>query len=212
MKRGQVIVVEGNSNTGKTTLAKNLEKKGFVFIPGVRQFGIENGLEIPDIPTNQDEEFANQAALFAIERKRMEKAMEIAKTGKNVVLDRSYLAIIAVAHALDEKGTCSGAYSNSMREYLGFMKSLARDGLLPDKYVFLTASIEELQKRNKTRSHVLSDTWMEQTMLDSQEDFFTRYRNKYPAKAYAIETSGMAPDEITEEVLKILGIDEKERE
>ena len=211
MERGKIIVLEGNSNTGKTTLAKNLEQKGFVYIPGVRQFGIENGLEIPDIPKNEDEEYENQIALFAIERKRMERALEIARSGKNVVLDRSYLAIIAVAHALDEKGTCMGAYANSMRVYLGFMKRLAKDGLLPDKYLFLTAGVEELQRRNKTRSHVLSDTWMEKGMLDSQEEFFTKYRNKYPKKASVVETDGKSPEEITEEVLRILGINERER-
>jgi len=53
MKRGKIIIVEGTSGVGKTTLCKNFERNGWI---NISEHTSDEGAEGTEYPTNEAEE------------------------------------------------------------------------------------------------------------------------------------------------------------
>ena len=77
MERGKIIIIEGTSCVGKTTLCSNLEKMGWVVIPeAIRYLEKETkkkGDAASPIPDKQIEEEYYQTQLFRIELQKINK-------------------------------------------------------------------------------------------------------------------------------------------
>ncbi len=72
MKKGMVVVIEGVSNTGKTTTCEILRNNNWVVIPECAEF-MENP---PKSSKNYEEEINNQKRFFEAEIDRLKKAKE----------------------------------------------------------------------------------------------------------------------------------------
>ena len=84
MSRGKIIVVEGPSNSGKTTTCQNMKNyANCVVIDECMVYEKKS----PRPSENYQQEISNQLFFFEVER-RMEKATKFALEGKNVILDR----------------------------------------------------------------------------------------------------------------------------
>lgn len=75
---GRIIVVDGTSNAGKTTLCENIEKniQDTGIVPGASIFAKINRNrypKIPAIPQSAEEEKENQKIFFRLELDRGEK-------------------------------------------------------------------------------------------------------------------------------------------
>lgn len=102
MKRGKIIVVEGPSNSGKTTTCQNLKKYDNCVIIDECMVYEKNA---PNPSENYEQEISNQLFFFNVERRRMQKATQLALEGKNVILDRCALSIVAIAYAFEQMGS-----------------------------------------------------------------------------------------------------------
>lgn len=90
-----LYIIEGTSNSGKTTTSKFLGEISNVEI-------ITEYMEHPSSPKpskNLEEEFRNQQIFFEIEKERMILASSLLANNKVVFLERSYLSILAVSYA-----------------------------------------------------------------------------------------------------------------
>lgn len=101
MKRGKIIVVEGPSNSGKTTTCQNMKKYSNCVVIDECMVYEKN----PPRPSqNYEQEIANQLFFFEVEKRRMKKATKIALEGKNVILDRCALSTVAIAYSFEKLG------------------------------------------------------------------------------------------------------------
>ena len=100
----RIIVVDGASNAGKTTLCENIEKniQGIAIVPGASLFAKinrERYPKIPAIPQSVEEEKENQRFFFRLELDRLIEANRLAEQGKTVFMDRGVLEILSVAYS-----------------------------------------------------------------------------------------------------------------
>ena len=99
MERGKIIVVEGPSNSGKTTTCQNMKK--YCNCEVIEECMIYE--KNPPRPSqNYEQEISNQVFFFEVERRRMEKATRLALQGKNVILDRCALSTVAISYAFEK--------------------------------------------------------------------------------------------------------------
>lgn len=99
MERGKIIVVEGPSNSGKTTTCQNMKKYENCVVIDECMIYEKN----PPRPSkNCEQEINNQLFFFDVERRRMKKATKLALEGKNVILDRCGLSIVAISYAFEK--------------------------------------------------------------------------------------------------------------
>ena len=96
MKKGKTIILEGVSNTGKTTTCEILKKnKNCIIIPEAADWMSHP----PKSSKSYEEEINNQKLFFEMEKRRMEFAKKLINSGKNVIIDRTVLSTLAIAYA-----------------------------------------------------------------------------------------------------------------
>lgn len=101
MNKGKIIVVEGPSNSGKTTTCQNMKNYNNCMIIDECMVYERN----PPRPSlNYEQEIQNQLFFFEVERRRMKKATALATEGKNVILDRCALSTVAISYAFEKLG------------------------------------------------------------------------------------------------------------
>ena len=101
MSRGKIIVVEGPSNSGKTTTCQNMKNYFNCIVIDECMVYEKN----PPRPSQSyEQEIQNQLFFFEVERRRMKKATTLASEGKNVILDRCALSTVAISYAFEKLG------------------------------------------------------------------------------------------------------------
>ena len=154
---GRIIVIDGTSNAGKTTLCENIEKniQGISIVPGASLFAKMNRErypKIPPIPQSVEKEKENQIFFFALELDRLIEANRLAKQGKTVFMDRGVLEILSVAYSFESINGWNGIYNSAQILYKKFISYTRKMKInLPDKYIWLQANYEEIKRRNKSR-------------------------------------------------------------
>lgn len=173
MERGKIIIVEGTSCVGKTTLCSNLEKLGWIVIPeAIRYLEKETqkkGDDASPIPDKQMEEEYYQTQLFRIELQKIREANYFSNKGFNVVIDKSAIATIATAKAFEESKGFVGTFSSACSKYYNMLRQLNEEKIIEcDGFLLLTANFDEIRKRNMTRNHILEGIWLEEKIINSQ--------------------------------------------
>lgn len=175
MKEGQIVIVEGTSCVGKTTLCENLRKEGWIVLPEAIRY-LENetgkrGDEASPIPDSQEEEEYYQDQLFRIERKKILEANELRKQGKKVVIDKTAIAVVATAKALEKTKGFNGTFRRAYLKYVELLQELKNNELIEcDVFLLLTADYDTICKRNETRNHILNGVWIDETTIKMQRD------------------------------------------
>lgn len=221
---GKIIVIDGTSNAGKTSLSENLNRN------------IENIATIPEatiyaklhpqkytkhinVPTNAKEEIENQPLFFKIELDRLQEANALAKQGKIVFLDGWILEVLAVAYSFEKIKNWNGIYKNSVLLYQKLLLEVEKQGIdLPDEYIWLQANSDEILKRNKSRQiergQKLSETnWIEKSLINNQIDFFYKLQILENGDIiHLIDTNTLTKQEVLQAASNLLELQKKEME
>lgn len=221
---GRIIVIDGTSNVGKTTLCESLEKniQNVAIIPGTSLFAkihSQKYSQIPDIPTTAEEEMENQKFFFKLEIDRLIEANKLANLGKDVFMDRGVLEILSVAYSFEKIKKWKGIYANVRQLYEKFNTIAYENKIsLPDEHIWLQASSEEVMKRNKIRQidrgqKLSENDWIEASLINRQIEFFNELcipENK--ERIHLIDTNYMNKQEVLKKVCELLNLKEKEME
>lgn len=175
MKDGIIVIVEGTSCVGKTTLCENLKKQGWIVLPeAIRYLEQETGKigdEASPIPNLQKEEEYYQDQLFRVEKQKIIEANKLRSQGKNVIIDKSAIATVATAKAFEKSKGFVGTFRRAYNKYFEMLQQLKNDGLIEcDVFLLLTADYQTIQKRNLTRNHVLEGIWTEEYTIKNQRE------------------------------------------
>lgn len=212
----RIIVIDGTSNVGKTTLCENIEKniQNIAIVPGASLFAKinrERYPKIPAIPQSAEEEKENQRFFFRLELDRLNEANRLAKQGKIVFMDRGVLEILSVAYSFESINGWNGIYKNAQSLYKQFISYARNMGIsLPDKYIWLQANYEEIKRRNKLRQkergQLLSETdWIEESLIGKQIEFFRKTCiPENSDKVCLVDTNNMTRQEVLEAVCNLL--------
>lgn len=173
METGKIVMLEGTSCVGKTTLCENLQKEGWIVLPeAIRYLEKETGKlgdEASPIPGTQEEEEYYQDQLFKIEKQKIREANALRKQGKNVIMDKTAIATVATAKAFESAKGFQGTFKRAYMKYVELLEELQKDNLIEcDVFVLLTADYETICQRNTTRQHVLEGTWIEKDTIQQQ--------------------------------------------
>lgn len=160
-----LYVIEGTSNSGKTTTSKYLS--GIPNISIIPEF-MEHPLS-PKPSKNLSEELENQLIFFEIEQERMKLAKSLLLDGQIVFLERSYLSILAVSYAFEKLGRYY-SYDNALKLY----NSMLTESwfIKPDAIYILAASHDEKVRRNKSRGKELKKNWIQEEFEYYQDEFY----------------------------------------
>lgn len=175
MKEGIIVIVEGTSCVGKTTLCENLEGQGWVVLPeAIRYLEQETG-KIGDkaspIPGTQEEEEYYQDQLFRVEEKKIIEANNLKKQGKCVIIDKSAIATVATASAFEKQKGFDGTFRRAYNKYLEMLQRLRKEGLIEcDIFLLLTADYQSICERNVTRNHMLEGIWTKEDTIKRQRE------------------------------------------
>lgn len=221
---GKIIVIDGTSNAGKTTLCENLERNviDVAIIPGASLFAkiySQRYSQMPPIPVNAEEEKENQKFFFKLELDRLIEANKLANSGKDVFMDRGILEILSVAYSFEKIKKWKGIYASARRLYKEFNNIVDRNNIsLPDGHIWLHASSEEVMRRNKLRKmergKTLSESdWIQSSLINSQIEFFNKLcisENKQ--RLYLLDTDDMSKQDVLKKVCELWNLKEKEME
>ena len=206
---GKLIIIDGISNAGKTTLCTTLSKAGVVLIDEVPRFIEINcekyGLKLsPTMPQTIEEEKYNQQILFRAEIDRLKMASDIVKTGTSAVLDRTFLSTVAIAYAFDSQNSFNGSYDNArelLKEYILQIESLFKqENVL---VFFLDVDKDKIQERNLSRAKPLTEDWIDNDFLDKQRSFFKAISSVINCQM--INTSDLEISEINDIISQKIG-------
>lgn len=190
-----LYVIEGTSNSGKTTTSKILNE-----IPNVEI--IEEFMDHPLSPKpskNIEEELKNQQIFFEIEKERMILASSFLKHDKIVFMERSYLSILAVSYAFLKLGKYNG-YDNALRIYREMIDQTWY--IKPDVTFILTADPSEKLKRNLSRNKILQNKWIKNDFEFYQNEFYDIMTLE--SQKEFIDTTGKNKEYASEHICKLL--------
>lgn len=201
MERGKIIVVEGPSNAGKTTTCQYMKNyENCVVIDECNVYEPNH----PRPSKSLEQEIKNQLFFFKVEMRRMRRATQLALEGKNVILDRCGLSIVAIAYAFEKLGKYP-TFQHALEQYF----KLFKDGevLIPDEYLFLYTDDKNTRQRNGTRGKKLSEEWIGSDFTKYQNKFYEAAANVIP-HSRRISTSGQKKDYVSKIIAGILKVQE----
>ena len=196
---GNIIIIDGISNSGKTSFCEYLSKKGYILIEEVPLF-IKNNRDKYDvlpstIPKSIDEEKNNQQILLNAEYGRLFQAEKLALNGKDVVMDRSFFSTVAMAYALEKDAPFKGSYDNAKKlakDYLLVLQKILKR--MDVSFVVFDVDKKTLLDRNLKREKPLNLEWIEEYFLDKQRISFNAFMSALNGRI--INTSSLSFDEI----------------
>ena len=173
MSNGKIIILEGTSCVGKTTLCKNLIKQNWIVLPeAIRYLEKETGKkgdEASPIPNSIEEEKYYQDQLFRIEWEKLIEANRLRNQGKNVVIDKSAIATVATAKVFETQKGFKGTFKRAFLKYCDMVKRLDKKGFIEcDSFILLTANYDSICNRNQKRGHILEGIWIEKDTIENQ--------------------------------------------
>lgn len=208
MNEGKIVIVEGTSCVGKTTLCEKLKNLGWIVLPeAIRYLEKETGKigdEASPIPGSQEEEEYYQDQLFRIEKQKILEANKLKKQGKKVVIDKSAIATIATAKAFEKQKGFNGTFKRSYMKYCEMLQDIKNEGLIEcDAFLLLTANYNTICERNKTRNHILEGVWLEEETIVNQRKVLEKMTNeivgsinKDTIKKKILDTSSLTKEEV----------------
>lgn len=220
-KEGKIVIIEGTSCVGKTTLCNKLSENGWEILPeAIRYLEKETGKigdEASPIPGSQKEEEYYQDKLFEVEKNKIIEANELRKLGKNVVLDKSVLATIATAKAFEKQKGFKGTFKRAIKKYIKMVQELKEQGYIEcDVFLLLKADYNRILERNLTRNHILDGIWIKEETIHEQREVLEKIVNNLMGnrsfddiKVENLDTTELTKEEVEEYFYKI--INEKER-
>jgi len=175
MSEGKIVILEGTSCVGKTTLCESLKKQGWIVLPeAIRYLEQETGKigdEASPIPRSQEEEEYYQDQLFRVERQKLIEANNLKRKGKNVVIDKSAIATVATAKAFEKEKGFTGTFKRAYMKYCELLQELVNKEMIDcDLFLLLTAEYETICERNVTRNHVLEGIWIDEETISMQRN------------------------------------------
>lgn len=188
MSRGKIVIIEGTSCVGKTTICNLLQNQGWVVIPeAIRYIEKETnkkGDEASPVPLTQEEEEFYQDQLFRVELQKIIEANKLSKKGIDVVIDKSAIATVATAKAFEKDKGFDGTFKRACNLYLSMLDYLDKNNLIEcDLFLLLTADYETIIKRNITRNHILSGIWIEEDIINNQRTVLETMTDTYIGKS-----------------------------
>lgn len=216
MNEGKIIIVEGTSCVGKTTLCERLKRQGWIVLPeAIRYLEMETKKkedEASPIPETQEEEEYYQDQLFRVEKQKILEANELRKQGKKVIIDKSAIATVATAKAFEKQKGFNGTFRRAYIKYCEMLQELKNEGLIEcDAFLLLTADYSTICKRNKTRGHILEGTWIEEETIVNQRQVLEKITSELvgtisanPIKKKILDTSNLTKEQVVKEFNQIL--------
>lgn len=196
MKDGKILIIEGVSNCGKTTLCNLLKKRdNFKVIPEAVDFTFK----CPKTAKNEEEELKNQKIFLEIEKLRLKKAIKYSKQGYNTVLDRSVVSTLAISYALDKLKRYN-VYNKMLVRYNEWLDDCEISRI--DKYIVLKTNDIDIYNRNVLREKQLSKNWLDEYFLKYQKEFFENYFSN-TNNAFFLDTSNKTIEKVYKK-LKLL--------
>lgn len=200
--KGKIIVFEGAEGTGKTTIAKKVEKylknKGekvvFLREPGGTEISEKIRKILLDCKSKNIDK-KTELLLYLASRAQLisEKIKKLLNQNCIIILDRFYLATVVY------QGYARGLNINLIRKINNFVI----ENIKPDIAFILDASIKTILKRVKKRKNL--------NRLDKEKiTFHKKVRNGYISESkknrncFLINTDNKTVKEVFEDVLKIL--------
>lgn len=173
MNEEKIVIIEGTSCVGKTTLCENLQKQGWIVLPeAIRYLEKETGKEGDEaspVPGSQEEEEYYQDQLFRVEKEKLIQANELKKAGHKVVIDKSAVATVATASAFEKSKGFKGTFKRAYIKYSELLRELNSKGMIEcDVFLLLTADYKKICERNATRNHVLDGIWINEETIGIQ--------------------------------------------
>lgn len=175
--RRKLLIVEGVSNSGKTTLCRRLNKDyGFVVIDeGIRFLEKEMGCSRETFmspPKSERAERMNQKKLYHAESLKLRAAHDALEKGSRVVLDKSALAIMASAYAFEKSESEVGDLPYAIEMFGELVKEWGTVFADVNIIVALLCTDAAVRSdRNRRRTMRLDAVWVDGSIAANQELF-----------------------------------------